>query len=880
MPHIPREATCDECVAAVMRFVISGRVISQYFLLFHRHVVRYLARHRLLALLNVCSVALGVAVYLAIQIANQSARQAFGATVDLVAGKAELQITRAVSGLPDETFPEIARQPGIRGATPLVRGIVTLPDFPGEYLQVLGLDIFTNASFRTFELTNFAAGDFDVQRWLADADALAVSEEFARLHDLKSGDPLRVQVNGADRHLRVGFIMRANGMPAVDTHFAAMDIGWAQELFGKRGHLDSIQLQLKTLREREAVAAALRKIVPSDASVETPAQRGAQLENMLGGFQLNLTAMSLVSLLVGMFLIYNTVSASVVRRRSEIGILRSLGVTRTEVRSLFLAEAFLLGTIGTLLGLVAGMFLARLLVGTVTQTISSLYVLLSVRSLTLTPSMFGLAIALGLGSVLVAAWVPAAAAAKMDPVRALRAGSIIEQSVRLSRGWFWFALLLLGAAVGTSAVALRLGPPWFGFVAAFCVLAGFSCLVPGVAARFSKTIGLILRRGGKRFVEPKLAAGNLARSLVRNSVTIAALSAAVAMAIGVSVMVFSFRTTVESWIDQTLVADLFIAPASNEVVGPTSFMPPEPIRFLEAHSSVAAVDTFREIDLSMGNETIAVAVVRGAERRELHFLRGNDREIMKRFRAEPCVVVSESFARRRGTRDGESLELATPLGPRRFPIAGTFYDYTRDQGLVFMSEKTFMPLWNDERVNSLAVYLKPGASAEDLTAAFRAKFSGSGQFMILANRDLRTRVFEIFDQTFAVTYVLRTIAVLVAIAGICLGLTTLIAERSRELAVFRAIGGSAAQLRRVLLWESGMIGLLASIVGLASGVCLSLVLTGVINRAFFGWTIQLAIPWSSLAVTPLWIVSAALLAGLWPAWRAGRVVLAEALRDE
>src|SRR3712207_3295837 len=151
------------------------------------------------------------------------------------------------------------------------------------------------------------------------------------------------------------------------------------------------------------------------------------------------------------------------------------------------------------------------------------------------------------------------------------------------------------------------------------------------------------------------------------------------------------------------------------------------------------------------------------------------------------------------------------------------------------------------------------------TAEFRARFSRSGQFIMLSNRELRVRVFEIFDQTFAVTYVLRTIAVVVAVVGICLTLTTLITERSRELGVLRAIGASVRQLRRLLLWESAFIGLLAAVVGVASGICLSIVLTGVINRAFFGWTIQLAFPWSSLALTPAWIIPAAIIAGIIPA---------------
>ena len=847
---------------------------------FHWHVLRYAARHRLLALLNILSVALGVAVYLAIQIANQSANGAFAATIDVVAGKAELQITRAGAGVPETLFPRVAREAGISAATPLVRGVVTLPDYPGEYLQILGLDIFTNEAFRTFELNDFAAGDFDFQRWLAGPNTIGVAPEFAQRHGLKAGDTIRAQVDGADRALQIGFLLSASGPAALDEHFAAMDIGWAQELFARGGTVSAIQLQLDDPAQVEEVAERLRALVPPDASVATPAQRSQQVTKMLGGFQLNLTAMSLVSLLVGMFLIYNTVSASVVRRRHELGILRSLGVTRNEIRALFLGEALVLGGLGVLVGLAGGVVLAQVLVGAVAQTISSLYVLLSVTTVVATPWMFGSAAALGFLSVILAAWLPAAAAARMDPVRALRAGSIIEQAKSLSPGWRWTGLAGLSAGVVSSVLALTSGPPWLGFGAAFFVLTGFSFLVPEITLGFSAAAAAFFRWRKIGPVEAKIAAANVSRALVRNAVTIAALAAAVAMAIGVSVMVFSFRQTVETWIEQTLVADLFFAPASNQIVGPSSFFPQAAIDFLERHPGVAEIDTFREMTMQLGDKAVAVAVVRGTARRQLRFLRGDAAAILQGFARGDGVLISESFARRNSVRDGAELELATPEGPRRFLVLGTFYDYTRDQGVVYMNANTFLPIWKDDRVNSVATYLRPGASAEAVTAEFRAEFSRTGQFIVWSNRELRTRVFEIFDQTFAVTYVLRTIAVLVAIVGICLTLTTLITERARELGLMRAVGASAGQLRKLLLWESGMIGLLAAVVGLLSGICLSFVLTGVINRAFFGWTIQMAIPWSALALTPLWIVGAALVAGIIPAWRAGRLTIAEAIREE
>ena len=221
------------------------------------------------------------------------------------------------------------------------------------------------------------AAEFDIQRWLGPPGSIAVSEEFVRRHNLKAGDKVRARVGVIDRELEIGFLLRRD--EAFDSSFAAMDIGWAQELFGRRGELSVIQLKLTKPREREAIVAALRKVLPPDARVASPAQRTEEVEKMLGGFELNMTAMSLVSLLVGMFLIYNTVSASVARRHHEIGILRSLGVTRNEVRALFLGEAVVLGAIGSALGLIGGLLLARGLVNAVAQTISSLYVLVNVK---------------------------------------------------------------------------------------------------------------------------------------------------------------------------------------------------------------------------------------------------------------------------------------------------------------------------------------------------------------------------------------------------------------------------------------------------------------------------------------------------------------------
>jgi putative ABC transport system permease protein len=850
----------------------------QFSRIFWCHVVRHIRRHRLLAVLNVLSVALGIAVYLAIQIANHSANRSFGAAIELVAGKAHLEVRGAVN---ETLWPLLAKQPGIKAATGLVEGLVTLPDFPGEYLRILGVDVFSGEPFRTFAL-NGENGRLDLESWLSTGNGLAVTPEFARKCGVHSGEQLRVLVNGEVHTLTVLGFMRADDSPsAAQSHFAVMDIGWAQELFRTQGRLSAVQLQLDVPAHAPAVATELNRLLPSDLRAEPPRQRSYQLQNLLSAFQLNLTALSTVSLLVGVFLIYNTVSASVVRRRVEIGILRSLGTTRFEVRCLFLGEACLYGILGIAVGIAGGITLAQMLVGTVARTISSLYILLSVERTVLHPWQFISAAALGFVAVLVGAWVPASEAVRSDPVGALSMGAHAERSMARRCRWPWRGFAALGVAAVLACGALYGGPPVLGFVAAFFVLAGFSLF----ASASTLALGKAAARAMPDRLWWRLAADNLWRAVSRNAVTVAALSAAVAMVVGLTVMIFSFRQSLDVWINRGLVADLFIGPAANETIGLNSLMPHDAVAWLRARSEVAAVDTFREQTVRVRvrdaeSQPVRLAAIQGEYRHNLKFLGGDAEQKMARVFAGHAIAITEPLSRRLRLRDGERLTLLSPRGAFEAEIAGTYSDYSRDQGIILMGRELFDRHWDEPGAQSLSVYLRPGASAAAVANAFRERFSREGEFAIYSNRELRTRILGIFEQTFAVTYVLRTVAVLVALAGIFLSVTTLVTERERETGVLRAIGASRAQIAGIFMTESGMIGAVATALGLAAGAVLAMVLTWVVNPAFFGWTIALEFPWSILGAIPLWIIPAALLAAWFPARRVTRALIAESVREE
>jgi len=855
-----------------------------HFLRFFRwHVLRYVLQRPLLAALNVLSVAIGVAVFLAVQLANQSANKAFRATIDFVAGKADLEVTGTGGNIPEELLPVLSKRPEVVAATPLVRGIITLPDFPGEYLDVLGVDVLTNVPFRTFELTDLDATSFAFEQWLRGPDSLAISESFAKQHHLAVGDRIRASVNTTTIDLTVRYLLRSASSGNADAHFAAIDIGWAQEIFDRRGKLDSIQLRTAPGLKSGPAIARLYALLPPGVRIATPQRRSEQIAKIVGSFQLNLTALSLVALFVGVFLIYNTISASVVRRRHEIGIVRALGVSAAAVKTLFVAEAAVVATAGTFVGLILGTTLATALISTVSRTISALYLLVTIRDVSLDRTTYFAACGVGLLSGILGAWMPARAAGQLEISAALAPQIAIPDRTN-RRYWTVIALVLIVAAALCSWLALTVAPPWLGFAAAFFTLSGFSFLAPlavrvaswaaeGIV-RFSRTIFRA------RLLAFRMASAQLVRSLARNAVTIAALASAVAMTIGVTVMIFSFRRTVGSWIDQTLVADLFVVPASNEITGPVSFLPREVAAFFENDSRVAAIDTFREKRVFVQGDETMLAAINASASRVLPFLQGNSVELMKRFRAERCVAVSESFARRRGLAQGSTVAIETPSGVIALPIVGLFYDYTRDGGVVYTSMRNFTALFGEDRIHSVGVYLKPGASAEMLADAFRERLSGAGEFAVFRNREVRERVFQIFDQTFAVTYVLEAVAVIVALTGTFLAFTTLVAERTRLLAVMRGVGMSSAQLMRLLLIEAGLIGTIASGLGMVAGLALAVVLTGVINRAFFGWTVQLSIPWRSLLLTPVWVIASAVAAAVLPAWQIGRAKLGDALRLE
>ena len=386
-----------------------------------------------------------------------------------------------------------------------------------------------------------------------------------------------------------------------------------------------------------------------------------------------------------------------------------------------------------------------------------------------------------------------------------------------------------------------------------------------------------------------VACGHLAGSLNRTAVTIAALACALAMMMGVATMIHSFRVTVQHWIGTTIRADVYISPESQLYLGARAFLPEAMLEDARQHEAIEAVDTFRERVIEVDGHSIRLGasdLQTARSRSDTQFLDRNSAEVWDEVTptegqsANPAVIISESLSRGMKLQAGSALSIPTPSGIVSFRVAGIFRDYTSDRGLALMDHYWMKRFWNDTRFHGIAFYLRESEDLESVMTWVRERFSPNGELRIFSNRTLREQILDIFDQTFAITYLLRLVAVVVAFLGIFLTMTVLVTERQREIAVLRSIGATPKQIRRMVLLEAGLIGFFGYGAGLITGIGLAWMLTFIINRAWFGWTIEWHWPAFLFFDAPLIALGAALIAGWWPAVRASTLPISESVRDE
>ncbi len=910
-----------------------------------------MARRPAQLLLAIAGVALGVAVVIAVDLASSSAERAFDLATQAVTGSATDEIVGGPTGLPDALFARLVLATGVVAA-PVVEdyvllpaasdgprapaGIARTPGKPARVLHLLGIDPFSEGALRPYLGAGTAAagpaGDRDglvagvggsggfAALLLRSGTCLLAAPTAAEL-GLRPGDRFQVRAGGARRQLELVGVLRPAGSDGKGgrtgrsedaaarqalADLLVMDVAGAQELLGREGWLDRIDLRLPAAgeparaagrRRADLVRARVDALLPPGARRLGAAGRSAATFEMTRAFRVNLTALSLLALLCGAFLIFNTMTFSVVQRRPLLGTLRTLGVTRAQILALVLGEAGVVALLGTAGGFAGGVLLGRGLLRLVTQTINDLYFVLSVRDLALSPASFVKGAAIGIGATLAAALAPALEAA-FTPPRGVLDRSRLETRLRhaLPR------TVLLGAgllALGAALLAAPVGDPLtVGFLGMGAVVVGFAMLAPAA------TVGLmrLLRPGLGRLlgVRGRMAAGGVIASLSRTAVAIAALMVAVSVAVGIGVMIDSFRQTVVHWLGDELQADIYVTGAGGGGSLRGAGIPPELAARAAALPGVAAVHRVRRVELATAAGPVRLIAVDNSRRAwdGLELLQGNHLAIWQRVAQGEEALVSESFSRRHHLRAGDAVDLPAADGERRFRIAGVYADYASDLGLVMISRPTYLRYWHDPRLSGFSHDRAGGRgaraaggrtgdarSAEDADIArtirlLRQTFGPDRQLAIQSNRALKRLSLEIFDRTFLITGVLRLLAGLVAAIGVLSALTALQLERGREIGVLRATGMTPGEVWQLITTQNGLMGLAAGLMSLPVGLALSAIMVYIINRRSFGWTIRLEVSPAVLAEALLLALVAAVGAGLYPAYRMARTPPALALREE
>ncbi len=846
--------------------------------LLQRSSLRYLTHHPWLMGLSVLGVAIGVAVVVSIDLANTSAERAFQLSAETVTGTATHQVVGAAGTLDDDVYRQLRTETDVRPSAPVVEGYASLQRGDRTF-QVVGIDPFADAAFRPYLGTgpggeqNIDLGAFMTQ------DAALLSAPTAEELGLSAGDTLRVGVEGTTHAVLLAGLIEPEDERTrrAIANLLVVDVSTAQTLFDMRGELSRIDLLVPS-DERTTTLDRIRTALPDGARLQRSETRTETIEQMTRAFELNLTALSLLALVVGAFLIYNTMTFSIVQRRILVGRLRALGVTKRQIFGLVLGEAALLGAVGTGLGLLLGIALATGLVQLIAQTINDLYFVVQVSELSITPWILIKGSLLGLGTTL-AASIPPAWEATTAPVSTTLRRSAQETHVqalapRLAAG---------GLAVGALGVVL-LAVTEQSIIASYAALL---CLMSAAALATPLAV-MALARGARPVLDRlfgvlgRMAARGVATSLSRTGVAIAALTVAVAATVGVGLMIDSFRGTVEDWLTQSLQADVYVQPPSLVFRGSTATLDSTVLNRLRTVEGVAGAYTIRRVTVQADvGRTNLVANEPGPETSDVYqFKVGNPDEIWPQFRSGPTVVVSEPYAYRHDLAVGDTVRLQTDRGRQAVPIAGIYYDYGSERGTVMMSRSTYERFYDDRGVSGIAFYAADGQDVDTLIAEMRTAVRGLQDVVIRSNRTLRETSLEVFDRTFTITTVLRILAVIVAFIGVLSALMALQLEQRREMGVLRATGMTPPQLGGFVTLQTGLMGAIAGLLSLPLGYALAYVLVFVINKRSFGWTLQLTVSTDVLLQALVLAMGAALLAGIYPAWSMAQSSPALALRDE
>lgn len=837
-------------------------------------------------LAGVLATMVGVGVFVAIALSGQAARSSFTSAVDAVSGRATHEVT-APGGVDQGRLADLISVPGVAAAQPVIEGRAIVEGVVrGEAasnrismppLRILGLDAFRAIDFLADDPATPVLPPDVAESFLLHPATGLVSASWAEEGDLEAGDRLLVAVAGRRVEITLLGTWNAAVLEEGARDTLIVDVATGQELLARLGRLDRIELRFDPNADERAVEDRLAAILAPGERLGRPDRRGESLARMIDAFRLNLLALSGLALVVGALLVFGAAQFSVVRRGALLGQLRCLGTPSRRLWTAVSAETALTGAIGGALGLGLGHVLARAVVGPIGQTVTDLYGFVRI-DLGRFSAGEAAAVVLGAMALAVAAGsLPALDAARTAP-RFVGVRSRDEAAYRLRLPRF---LGVSGSAlvVATVAIVWPSDAWWPGLLGAFALLAAGAAILPPVLAAGLPWIRERTEQVGAILVP--LAAGAVERSLSRAGSASGGLAVALAMMIGVLIMVGSFRVELDRWIESAIRADVFVADAAQRTTREEARIPPAVVDSLRGLPGLRGLDTLRSVEVPLADATVPLMGVEWAleESRRFEILDGEpSRAFDRAFAGE--LLASEPLARHHDLGVGDTVEVPTRAGVRNLRIVGIFRDYSSDRGLLVTGADPFLEMFGETGIRNVALWFDDDVDVDAVVADLRETSAARYALDVRSNRELRREVSTIFERTFAVTWVLQIIATGMALAGVAVTLNSLLLERRRELATLRALGMELGSLGRLFALEALLLVAFPAAVALPLGVVLAWILTAVINLRSFGWTIGLAVPWSSVAGTLALAIAAGLLATVLPLVLVRRLPLAAALREE
>ena len=820
--------------------------------------MRYLRRRRSLSVLQLMGIACGVAAAVGMALSAKASLASFSKAVEFLKGRATHSIERPAGPMDENLLTQLMIDPSVETFSPVIDRRLRLAN--GETIRLMGVDPFLDRAIRP-ELARSRPAEADTRSnealsFLLDEKAVLVDQQLAGQLGLRPGDFLETS-RGSLRV--VGTFPNVSSEPLV-----VMDIAHAQKLFELPGKLDRVDLILTD-------DSAFRSRWGAGFRIQSGRQRQATLSDMLRAFRLNLQALSLLALFVGIFLIYNTAMFTVVSRRKDAGIFRSLGVSRREIFFAFTTEILLLGSLGGALGGLAGYLLSRFLTTLVAGTISNLYFFLRPAPQDWSWWILLISVFLGCGASILGGLFPLVELVRMNPIQALWGRTAIQGAKLLARKAALVGLGIL-AFSGVLLIASSLHV-YFGFASSFGLLIGTSLLTALTLIYLGPALKWFLCRLSG--LAGKVAAGNIRQNLGRTAVAVAAFMAALSMAIGLSSMIGSFRQSLIWWMDTQLQADLFVGKIAEMEV-PESFY--EEVRSIP---NLGGLDLYRNVQIIyQGMPTYVSAVEASVLQKYTHFgwLKGGNEnwESVKKG----GVIISESFYRRFGVKVGDVITLDGIHGPAHLKVAAVFYDYTSEHGVIMMDRSTYLRIFDDHTINTLGVFVDAdNPRRREILDEVKQRAIDRG-LPVFTRDQLWRNILSVFDSTFAVTRSMRLLAIVVAFFGIAGALLTLYMERQKEFGIYRALGFSTRQVAGMTLMEGLGMGLVSFLLSIGGGTALAWILIRVINLRSFHWTIFYYVTWEPYLLAATTAVLASLGAAVYPIWKVYRTYPQMQIREE